>query len=222
MYWNYLVPLIAMFMVVRYRYPLPNAALPLLPRIKMMLGGMAVAAGLCLLVNSSLALYHDIGLYQRSIEGPFFPTLLATTSSVVIEELFFRGVLFLLLLAFFPAWCAIFISSLAFGVFHWFSYGVFGNLAAMLAVAITTGSFGAVMCYAYLRSNTLLVPFAIHAGWNLSNALVIDISGQQLALLSTPQPVPKDWAGFFAFSAVVIVLLLFIRLTVYGSRTQAS
>lgn len=218
MQWNYLVPLIVLFLVINYHYSMPGPATPTLSRLKVAFWGMIVAASLCLLINTSLAHLNDIELLQKSNMSELFPLFLTMTSSVLIEELFFRGILFLILVAYLPMWPAILLSSLSFAVFHWFSYGVIGSAAAMLAVALTTGSFGAVMCFAYFRSHTLLVPIAIHSGWNLTSAIVIDISGQQKALFSTPQSVPKDWPAFFAFIIAVVMLLLFVK--VASSRSH--
>ena len=221
MYWNYLVPLIALFLVIRSRYSLPGTAISLSSRIKIAIGGMALAASLCLLVNGSLSLFHDIELYQKTIDGPLLSSLFTIISSVLIEELFFRGALFLILVAILPIWSAILLASLAFGIYHWFSFGVIGNVPAMLAVAITTGSFGAVMCYAYLRSHTLMVPVAIHAGWNLANALLIDTSGRQMALWSTQHPVPKEWSGFIVFIAAAALLMLFVGISASRSCKES-
>lgn len=47
--------------------------------------------------------------------------------SVLFEELLFRGALFYILLRRLGAGAAITLSSVAFGVYHWFSFGVLGQ-----------------------------------------------------------------------------------------------
>ncbi|QNJ96900.1 CPBP family intramembrane glutamic endopeptidase [Constantimarinum furrinae] len=86
--------------------------------------------------------------------------------SVLFEELIFRGAILFILIKRLGWKYAVILSAVAFGVYHWFSFGVFGNIMAMIIVFIGTGLMGLAWAWAYARSETILVPIALHLGWN--------------------------------------------------------
>lgn len=92
--------------------------------------------------------------------------------SVLFEELMFRGVLFYVLLKKLKPTTAIFISATAFGIYHWFSFGVFGNIIPMIVVFFITGVMGLLLAYAYAKTYSLYYPIAIHLGWNFTQIFV--------------------------------------------------
>ena len=97
------------------------------------------------------------------------------TKSVLTEELVFRGVLLSLLLHFSTSRIALIASSLLFGVYHWFSYGMFGaGIIPMLYVLILTGSFGFVWAYMYLKTESIVLPVTFHLGWNFTSSLIYE------------------------------------------------
>ena len=108
--------------------------------------------------------------------------------SVLIEELLFRGYALYLLLRFAGPRMALWIDAVAFGVYHWFTFGVLGNLPAMIAVLMFTGAFGFVLALAFRQTGSLALPIGLHLGWNLTvqsvfsggplgKSLLIPISG---------------------------------------------
>lgn len=77
----------------------------------------------------------------------------------VAEELLFRGYLYGKLRNSFPAWLAIFVTSVAFGVAHlWGGEGV----SLQWAVAIDTFAISLVMCLAREYTGAIWVPMMIH------------------------------------------------------------
>jgi hypothetical protein len=92
--------------------------------------------------------------------------------SVLFEELIFRGVLFYMLLKKLTPTKAILISATAFGIYHWFSFGVFGNIIPMIVVFFITGIMGLLLAYAYAKTYSLYYPIAIHLGWNFTQIFV--------------------------------------------------
>ncbi|MCY7293030.1 MAG: CPBP family intramembrane metalloprotease [Ferruginibacter sp.] len=65
--------------------------------------------------------------------------------SVVIEELIFRCVpLYILIKKLGPS-KAIIVSACAFGIYHWFSFGVIGNIPQMVIMFVITGLIGSVL-----------------------------------------------------------------------------
>ena len=97
------------------------------------------------------------------------------TKSVLTEELVFRGILLSMLLHFSTSRIALIASSLLFGIYHWFSYGMFGaGIIPMLYVLILTGSFGFVWAYMYLKTESIVLPVTFHLGWNFTSSLIYE------------------------------------------------
>jgi uncharacterized protein len=103
--------------------------------------------------------------------------ILWNLQSVWFEELIFRGALFYILLDKLKPSVAITISAAAFGIYHWFSYGVLGDPVKMFFVFLTTGLAGVVYAYGFAKTRTMWVPFALHFGWNFTNNFMFS-SGQ--------------------------------------------
>lgn len=109
--------------------------------------------------------------------------------SVWFEELIFRGALLYILIDRLGMHRGVLLSAVAFGIYHWFSYGVFGNLSQMIPVFLLTSLAGILYGYGYAKTKTLWVPFALHFGWNFTNNFIFS-SGQIGAgiLVMTAQP----------------------------------
>lgn len=123
--------------------------------------------------------------------------------SVLFEELIFRGVLLFILIKRLGSWWGIIISSVAFGIYHWFSHETFGNPVQMIITFITTGLMGLVYAYGYAKTFSLYIPIAIHLGWNLIRSVVFSetIIGDQL--LVQVKPVPQVEVSYFVYFLVV-------------------
>lgn len=93
------------------------------------------------------------------------------TNSVLFEELVFRGYLLYQLLRF-TGRGALWISAAAFGVYHWFSFGVLGNVSTMVFVLFYTGAFGWVAALAFRQTGSIAAPIGLHLGWNLVSNVV--------------------------------------------------
>ena len=92
--------------------------------------------------------------------------------SVLFEELIFRGILLFILIKHLGPIKAIVISAIAFGIYHWFSFGVIGNAIPMLVTFLTTGIMGLLLAYGYYKTFSLYIPIAIHLGWNFTQIFV--------------------------------------------------
>ncbi|MEO1245954.1 MAG: CPBP family intramembrane glutamic endopeptidase [Pseudomonadota bacterium] len=94
-------------------------------------------------------------------------------SAVLYEELLFRGALLYLLIRYIGVVKACLLSSIAFGVYHWFSYEVFGSrLVLMIYIFLVTGAGGWMFAFAYAKTRSLYAPIGLHLGWNLVAAVV--------------------------------------------------
>ncbi len=123
--------------------------------------------------------------------------------SVVFEELIFRGAVFYILIQRTGVKIACLISSVSFGIYHWFSFGVLGNPIPMIYVFVLTGIWGLMYAVSYIKTKSLYLPFALHLGWNLVNIIVFSqgpLASQLLLASDNGQKVE----GIFS-----VVLLLF-------------
>lgn len=128
--------------------------------------------------------------------------------SVLFEELIFRGVLFYILIKKLGPVKAIIISSIAFGIYHWFSHGVIGNPTQMAITFVITGTMGLVYAYGYAKTFSLYVPSAIHLGWNLTTSVIFSnsIIGDQL--FTQVKPVPEVQVGYFIYFCIIFLPML--------------
>jgi membrane protease YdiL (CAAX protease family) len=128
--------------------------------------------------------------------------------SVLFEEFIFRGALMYILIKKLGPVKAIIISSISFGIYHWFSHEVIGNPVQMIITFLTTGLMGVVYAYGYAKTFSLYVPVAIHLGWNLVRSVVFSetVIGDQL--LVHVKPVPQVTVGYFIYFCIIYVPML--------------
>lgn len=138
--------------------------------------------------------------------------ILYNMKSVLFEELIFRGVLFYILIKRLGAAKAIIVSSVAFGIYHWFSYGIIGNIPQMTIFFFLTGIMGLIYAYGYAKTFSLYIPAAIHFGWNFTQSFVFSKGniGKGIFVLAKEQtPVTVSMAAY-------LVILLLPLLSVWG------
>lgn len=104
--------------------------------------------------------------------GDFLSSTWWTTKSVIFEELIFRGALLYLLIQKTNERTACIISAVAFGIYHWFSFGALGNPVLMIYVFVLTGVWGLMFAFAFSKTKSLYLPTGLHLGWNLFNIVV--------------------------------------------------
>lgn len=92
--------------------------------------------------------------------------------SVIYEELIFRGALFYIALKRLGVKKALWLSATAFGIYHWFSYGAFGQPIQMIFIFLITAAAGWMYAYAFVKTNSLYFPIGLHFGWNLIGSLL--------------------------------------------------
>ena len=132
--------------------------------------------------------------------------------SVLFEELIFRGVLLYILIKRLGVKPAMILSAVAFGIYHWFSFGVLGNPVQMSIVFLATGMMGILLAYGYVKTFSLYVPVAIHFGWSFVKLLFSDGPiGPQLLVPDKPAfTVTVSWlvANMVLFFPVVLMFIL--------------
>ena len=143
--------------------------------------------------------------------------------SVLFEELIFRGVLFYILLKKIGQVKAIIISAAAFGIYHWFSFGVFGNPVQMTFVFFITGIMGLVLAYGYAKTYSLYIPIGIHFGWNLTQIFIFSqgpIGKGLLIPLNAEQFTTNSYFIFFLVTFLPLLLVLFVNFLLIRKQKQ--
>jgi membrane protease YdiL (CAAX protease family) len=146
--------------------------------------------------------------------------------SVLFEELVFRGALLSLLIVYIKERNAVLISAIVFGIYHWFSYGMIGSgLVPMTYVFIVTGSMGWVWAYIYSKTNSIVMPVAIHLAWNFTSSLVLDYNPFGELLLSSSYE--SNYSEIIDFliqfgGELLSVLLIVSMFTYYHKKSRIN
>jgi membrane protease YdiL (CAAX protease family) len=141
-----------------------------------------------------------------------FSELWNNIRGVLTEELLCRGVLLYILIRKLGSKWAIIISSIFFGVLHWLNNGVFGNVIQMSIVFLFTFCMVLLLVYSYAKTLSILIPFAIHFGWNLTLNFIFPDKpqGNHFFILAAQPPIIT--VSYFVF----FVMLLFPKISVIG------
>jgi membrane protease YdiL (CAAX protease family) len=136
--------------------------------------------------------------------------------SVLFEELLFRGVILYLLLRVCNSKCAFLLSSICFGIAH-----IYNIQSASLMQYVMTFAypflFGLVLAIAYKKYSSLLLPIAIHFGWNLAQNFIFpeNIDSDTLLIIVKQPIVVVSYIGYFVivfFPKIAALLTNFLIL----------
>ncbi len=144
--------------------------------------------------------------------------------SVLFEELIFRGVLLYIMIKRLGVARAIIISSIAFGIYHWFTFEILGNVPQMIVVFFITGIMGLVYAYGYAKTFSLYIPIAIHLGWNFVNNFVFSQGNiGKGVFIVTNQPIIKvSWAVWFLVMYFPMILAIVVNFFLIKKHKQAT
>jgi membrane protease YdiL (CAAX protease family) len=92
--------------------------------------------------------------------------------SVLFETLIFHGALLYIATRKLGAIRACILSAACFGVYHWFSYNVFGNPVQMAIIFLMTALAGLTFAFAFIKTGSLYLPVALHLTWNCVNIII--------------------------------------------------
>lgn len=124
---------------------------------------------------------------------------------VLTEELLCRGALLYILIKKTGKTKAIVISSVCFAVLHWMNAGLWGHLIQMIIVFAFTFSMGILLAYAYARTFSLLIPIAIHFGWNLSQNVIFPDQSGVIHVFKLAEPPPEVTISYLAFFTLLLL-----------------
>jgi membrane protease YdiL (CAAX protease family) len=143
-------------------------------RLKQLTAGFVVAGATIAIQQLALSAVSGIPWQVNpSASGTtVLRTLRVNVNSVLYEELLFRGYLLYQAIRWLGVRRGVLLGAAAFGVYHWFSFGAFGNPAMMVFIFLFTGAFGLMFAYAFARTKSVAAPIGLHLGWNLVSYLV--------------------------------------------------
>lgn len=155
--------------VRRYGLRIPFT-LPSQGDVRYIIGGTVAALTFAIIAGIGLeagGFIPDSPIEGLIIDEPTLAIWLAVLSIFVIapiEEYLFRGVIQGRLRRSFGAPGAILIASLLFSSLHFANFG--GSLAVVLAWTLLIAGIGVILGFLYERTETLIVPIAVHAIYN--------------------------------------------------------
>ncbi len=145
-------------------------------------------------------------------------------NSVLFEEFIFRGYLLYQAIRWLGIKRGVLLGASAFGIYHWFSYGVFGNPAMMLFIFLFTGAFGLMLALAFAKTQSLAAPIGLHLGWNFVSYLGFSTGPLGAALLVPADGAPKmNATGLSSFLLNLALPVLFTAgMSWYLTRTRLN
>ncbi|MBC7912697.1 MAG: CPBP family intramembrane metalloprotease [Pyrinomonadaceae bacterium] len=139
--------------------------------------------------------------------------------SVIYEELIFRGALLYILIKKIGTQKAVLLSAISFGIYHWFTMGVLGQVVPMLFVFTITAIMGYIFALSFSISKTIYFPFALHLGYNFTFMIIFSRSniGEQLFIPIFKNDPIKTGVAFQTVTTVIhfivfpFIVWLFLR-----------
>ncbi len=130
----------------------------------------------------------------------------------VVEELFYRGLLFRLPERLLGTWLSLALSAVIFGLGHLSTPGAtwWTTVSLVLTAGIALGA-------AYVATGSLWLPIGLHAGWNLTQAAFgLPVSGHALSGLLDPELSGPTWltGGDYGPEASVVSVVIWAVLAV--------
>ena len=115
--------------------------------------------------------------------------------SVLGEELLFRGALLYIGIKKLGLKNACILSSLLFGIYHWFSYGILGDFSQMIYIFFLTGIGGLLFAFSFALTKSIYLPVGLHLGWNLINVVIFSGGplGKQMLLFNGGHQLDGFW-----------------------------
>lgn len=192
--------------------------LPITKRIQQFSVGFLVTATLCILVQYFEAfLTSSTWILNKNISSRIiFQSFWWDFKSVLTEELIFRGALLYILIQKIGAKKSIWLSAISFGIYHWFSYGIIGNVMAMILIFIGTGLMGYAWAWAFSKSQSIMLPIGLHLGWNfIYNTIFSNGPLGELVFISQGGNELSDWTSLLNFTIgmiiVPIIVIIYVR-----------
>ncbi len=146
---------------------------------------------------------QDYG-FMESLNGAWW-----TFKAALFEELIFRGAILYVLIKRLGINWACLISATAFGIYHWFSYNMFGRgIIPMAYVFLLTGAAGWMFAYAFAKTKSIYAPLGLHFGWIVISIVVLSAGplGKSMYVLEGEAGELGGWEQllFFLWQALIV------------------
>ncbi|MDQ6610246.1 MAG: CPBP family intramembrane metalloprotease [Bacteroidota bacterium] len=145
-----------------------------------------------------------------------------TLVSVLYEELIFRGALLYIAIKKIGVVKACILSAVSFGIYHWFTFNVFGNPFMMVITFIMTAIVGLSWAFSFAKTGSLYLPIGLHFGWNLFSTVVFSNGsfGQSILIKAGGDQLQGllSWLVFL-FQVLALPLLTFWYLNRISKKT---
>ena len=148
-------------------------------------------------------------------------------NSVLFEELIFRGALLYIAMMRIGEMKASLLSAICFGVYHWFSFGVWGNPVPMIFVFLMTSIWGFMFAMSFVKTKSLYLPIGLHFGWNFVTIIIFSngpLGGQFLLITGGHAAEGLVSMSVFVFQvfAMPLVVYWYLRFTNQIASSQSS
>jgi len=148
-----------------------------------------------------------------------------TLISVLYEELIFRGALLYIAIKKLSITKACIISAVCFGIYHWFTFNVFGNPFMMVITFLMTAIVGFSWAFAFAKTGSVYLPIGLHFGWNLFSTVIFSNGplGQTI-LIKANESQPQGILSLliFLFQVAALPLLTFWYLHWFSKKQDLS
>ncbi|MDI1321665.1 MAG: CPBP family intramembrane metalloprotease [Algoriphagus sp.] len=127
--------------------------------------------------------------------------------SVLGEELLFRGALLYIGIKKLGLKNACILSSIIFGIYHWFSYGIFGDFSQMIYIFFLTGISGLLFAFSFALTKSIYLPVGLHLGWNLISVVIFSGGplGKQMLIFDGGDQLDGFWTAIFYIYQITIL-----------------
>ena len=145
--------------------------------------------------------------------------------TVLTEELICRGAILYILIKKTGNTKAIIITSVFFAILHWINSGLWGNLTQMAIVFTFTFAMGLLLAFSYAKTFSVLIPFAIHFGWNLTQNYIFPdtaTGNHVFVLASTPPEITISYLAFFTMLLLPKISVLVINYLIIKTNRQVE
>lgn len=196
-------------------------------RLANLIRGLLIAASCCTLWQLMTTMFVDNGwaLNKQATAKGILESSRWTLVSVLYEELIFRGALLYIAIKKLGVVKACILSAVCFGIYHWFSYNVFGNPFMMVITFLMTAIVGLSWAFAFAKTGSLYLPTGLHLGWNLFSTVVFSTGnvGQAILVKANGNQLQGFLSWFvFLFQILALPLLTFWYLKWLSNKQEVA
>src|SRR4051812_39461634 len=136
--------------------------------------GLLIAASCCILYQIMTTAFIDNSwVLNKQVTGKTISeSSRQTLVSVLYEELIFRGALLYIAIKKLGVTKACILSAVGFGIYHWFTFNIFGNPFMMAITFLMTAIVGLSWAFAFAKTSSLYLPIGLHLAWNFFHTVV--------------------------------------------------